>query len=445
VDQERLRAAAVQLGLFLRELLDEASIQVHSVDSRAKSLLSYQAKAEKLDEHGAPKYDRPEAEIKDTVAARVIVYTNMARERIQSQIRDACVVHRETNPGDIKHNGYDSQHFHITGVRAAPARLRGKTDLVWYLATRPGLEVQVRTVAGHAWAEYEHDVRYKPSGYRDLSPAERAHVDQLFSEAGGLRKYLDRTFDEIEAVLRPPGANESVVQQPEADLPESGADEFTDDSLRAYLAGRYPEAEEPDSDDVIQMLTSLVDAGLKTPDALEAALSTIDPLHVQSLMDYQVTPTSVRRLEDELLAALGSDYIRATVGDADSRRAWLLQARYSRVRGKILIYNVRGLPGVPESVPMSSARTFREIVRVVAEQSGVEGAQLAGAVSLANDLDVSARARQLKTPAGRLWVHSNLSRALAEQYIAALLEKLPNRGITVYRAGEEILRTPDGC
>jgi ppGpp synthetase/RelA/SpoT-type nucleotidyltranferase len=40
--------------------------------------------------------------------------------------------------------------------------------LAEYLGKYQGLEIQVHSVAGHAWAEYEHDIRYKSGGYREL-------------------------------------------------------------------------------------------------------------------------------------------------------------------------------------------------------------------------------------------------------------------------------------
>ena len=53
--------------------------------------------------------------------------------------------------------------------------------------------IQVRTVLQHAWAEFEHDIRYKGS-----IPAEHApDLDRRFTLAAGLLELADREFTAI--------------------------------------------------------------------------------------------------------------------------------------------------------------------------------------------------------------------------------------------------------
>jgi hypothetical protein len=47
------------------------------------------------------------------VAARVIVYTIRARNDLADLIVSRCAFRERQNPGDIKHNGYDSEHIVI--------------------------------------------------------------------------------------------------------------------------------------------------------------------------------------------------------------------------------------------------------------------------------------------------------------------------------------------
>ena len=54
------------------------------------------------------------------------------------------------------------------------------------------IEVQLRTVLQHAWAEFEHDVRYKNPGY-ELTP----EVHRAFTLAAGLIEVADQQFDMI--------------------------------------------------------------------------------------------------------------------------------------------------------------------------------------------------------------------------------------------------------
>src|SRR5699024_9109023 len=57
-------------------------------------------------------------------------------------------------------------------------------DLADYVGMR--FEVQVRTVLQHAWAEFEHEIRYKQG------PGAQTHqVDRLFTLAAGLIELAD--------------------------------------------------------------------------------------------------------------------------------------------------------------------------------------------------------------------------------------------------------------
>ena len=57
-------------------------------------------------------------------------------------------------------------------------------------------EVQVRTVLQHAWAEFEHDIRYKsPDGVID------PRIDRAFALAAGLIELADQQFDQVAAIL----------------------------------------------------------------------------------------------------------------------------------------------------------------------------------------------------------------------------------------------------
>src|SRR5699024_4486610 len=65
-------------------------------------------------------------------------------------------------------------------------------------------EIQIRTVASHAWAEFEHSRRYKGVGYRKVSEHDRETIDQLFGAAADARSALDETFTAIDRVLANP-------------------------------------------------------------------------------------------------------------------------------------------------------------------------------------------------------------------------------------------------
>ena len=116
-DQGFLSEAAAETKRFLEELALDASIDVHLVESRAKTLASYTDKSQKKKEDGTAKYTDPATQIHDCVAARVIVYTLRARNDLADLIVARCDWRERQNPGQVKHNGYDSEHIVISGIK----------------------------------------------------------------------------------------------------------------------------------------------------------------------------------------------------------------------------------------------------------------------------------------------------------------------------------------
>jgi ppGpp synthetase/RelA/SpoT-type nucleotidyltranferase len=53
--------------------------------------------------------------------------------------------------------------------------------------------VQIRTVLQHAWAEFEHDIRYKGTIPDEHAP----DLDRRFTLAAGLLELADREFSTI--------------------------------------------------------------------------------------------------------------------------------------------------------------------------------------------------------------------------------------------------------
>ena len=63
--------------------------------------------------------------------------------------------------------------------------------------TQPA-SVQVRTVLQHAWAEFEHEIRYKGT----IPEQDAPELDRRFTLAAGLLELADREFTEIRDRLR---------------------------------------------------------------------------------------------------------------------------------------------------------------------------------------------------------------------------------------------------
>ena len=443
-DQKDLSDAAREIRRYLQELAERASIRIHTIESRAKSLASYQEKSQKLGSDGKLKYSNPALQIHDCVAARVIVFTMLARNDLADLIGSHADVIERQNPGDVKHNGYDSEHLVIAGLNKRDERERYPA-LARYLDKYRGLEIQIRSVAGHAWAEYEHDIRYKSGAYQELSPDRRRQVDQWFVEAGGMRHFMDELFGKIEAHLieidAEPGTQQNVVELPETELPAQLDDEvgeevdtriLDDESIREVIAARFPEQEIGEREETERLVSHLRRLRVSSVGGLEAALANVEEGLVARLMDYPGETSGARRLDDELLATFQDRYVET---GADEERRQFLRLRLRRVRGKFAIYSIESDGAA--SRPMTAASAVREVARIIASAEDREAAAIDQAVSLRkSDLLPSTKPQIVRTVHGPIYVSSNLTRAEAEAIMGELVRRTTASKISVYRAGD---------
>lgn len=100
-----------------------------------------------------------------------------------------------------------------------------------------------------------------------------------------------------------------------------------EESLRQLLNKTYPRDKRPTKEGFLAFGLELVQAcGLTTMGELAAILKQVDSERVQELMAYDISVTQVRRLDDDLLAFFGEDYlaIAGVVGtDAAPAAAWM--------------------------------------------------------------------------------------------------------------------------
>lgn len=435
---DSLQRASDEMRGYLNALATEASIPFHSIETRPKSIASYAAKTARTRPDGATKYANPVAEIDDCVAARVIVFTTRARQDFVELLDKRCDVREHKNPGADKHNGYDSDHLVVTSLRDTVLATR-YPDLVNYFRQRPGLEVQIRTVAGHAWAEYEHSIRYKSAAYRNLGENDRGRVDQWFIEAGGLRRYLDQVFNEVDEFLLPTDVSseqsKSIEESDAEILTEDDGRELNADALIDLLKERYPGSEPGSSETIDEILQHLYVLDINTISGLEDMLARNDGNDVAGLMGYPTSVSGSRRLDDELLAALTHQYVEATSDDA---RKQLLRLRLRRVDGKFAIY-VMEVDGRDQTAPITGARAVRELTRLVSAREGTEAVVMEGAIALSrDDLLKSTHPRVVKVAETPIYVATNLSRDSAESMMKELVSRLRNGSVRVLRAGDQI-------
>ncbi|WP_028643794.1 DUF429 domain-containing protein [Nocardioides sp. URHA0020] len=292
---------AQEYAALVTEILDEAGINYLTVTGRAKSVDSFAAKAGRVAE-GQPVYGDPLRDIADQIGIRVITYVRSDVAAVAEVLGSQLTVLDDRDLGQETASegrfGYASRHLQVARTGA------------------PNAQVQVRTVLQHAWAEFEHDIRYKGT-----VPEEHARdFDRRFTLAAGLLELADQEFTTIRDRLR-----SGSVTEPEID-----ADGITPRELAAYLAGQYPDAEWSRTDHYAWIAGLLPDLGITTLAGLGDVLADVDPEQVTARMDYRYPPGAVRRLDDALLAAFGERYVELP---GNAHREALLGARLERMRG----------------------------------------------------------------------------------------------------------------
>ncbi|KGN32470.1 GTP pyrophosphokinase [Knoellia sinensis KCTC 19936] len=313
--QPELRQVADEFVAMVTVLLDEAGINYVSVTGRAKSIASFAGKAGRTVD-GEPVYVDPFSEITDTVGVRVVTYLQGDVAAVADLLAHEFSVLDDRDLGQETASegrwGYASRHLLVTlddeGVDPAYVHLRGRSA-----------SVQVRTILQHAWAEFEHDVRYKGS----VPAADLPDLDRRFTLAAGLLELADREFTAIRDRLLS-GVGAPGLESGDDDPRLSGTD------LAAFLSSQFQEAGWSRTDHYTWIAGLLLELGITSLDELGGLLGTIDVDGINERMGYKYPAGAVRRLDDALLAVFGPRYIRL---HGNAHRVESLTARLEKVRG----------------------------------------------------------------------------------------------------------------
>ncbi|MGI8901181.1 MAG: DUF429 domain-containing protein, partial [Nocardioides sp.] len=198
--QPLLRVATEGFVALVTTLLDDAGINYLSVTWRTKSVASFAAKADRS-LGGTPLFSDPLAEITDQIGLRVITYLHSDVAAVADLLGDQLTVLDDRDMGQETASegrfGYASRHLLV-----APdaARMAASYDSL----RERRAQVQVRTVLQHAWAEFEHAIRYKGTIPEEHVP----DLDRRFTLAAGLLELADREFtmirDRLQATVTDP-------------------------------------------------------------------------------------------------------------------------------------------------------------------------------------------------------------------------------------------------
>ena len=312
--QPLLREATDAFVALVTTLLDDAGINYLSVTGRTKSVASFAAKADRnLD--GTPLYPDPLEGITDQIGLRVITYLHSDVTAVADLLGDQLSVLDDRDMGQETASegrfGYASRHLLVApgAARTAPAydSLRGRRA-----------QVQVRTVLQHAWAEFEHAIRYKGTIPEEHVP----DLDRRFTLAAGLLELADREFTMIRDRLQA-----TVTDQlPETDVSDP---RISAQDLATFLANQYADAGWSRTDHYAWVSGLLLELGITSLDELGGLLTSVDSSAINSRMGYRYPAGAVRRLDDALLAIFGTRYVDL---HGNAHRVPLLRTRLERLR-----------------------------------------------------------------------------------------------------------------
>lgn len=291
------------LGL-VTGLLDEAGINYLSITARTKSVESFAAKTDRRTPDGRALFSEPLVEITDLIGLRVITYLREDVDTVANLLSEEMRLLDDRDMGQETARegrwGYASRHL-LVGVEGV----------------QQPASIQVRTVLQHAWAEFEHEIRYKGS----IPAAHAPDLNRRFTLAAGLLELADREFSAVRDRLR--------SSTPDTSAPTSDP-RIPTPVLATYLGNRFPDAGWSRTDHYAWIAGLLLDLGIDSIDEVDDVLESIDTDAVNVAMDYRYPAGAVRRLDDALLAVYRNRYIELA---GNAHRTSLLDNRLQRLTG----------------------------------------------------------------------------------------------------------------
>jgi ppGpp synthetase/RelA/SpoT-type nucleotidyltranferase len=219
------RDLAHAVSRILEECINARDIKIQTIQYRAKSPKSFSEKASIPSDGNPnlPRYPDPMGEITDLAGVRVITYFPDTLAEIDTLLQQEFAVAEQSDKGALlvaeEKFGYQSVHYLI--------KLKSdRANLSEYKRYDGALvEVQVRTVLQHAWAEIEHDIQYKSA--RSI-PRE---IRRRFMALAGMLEIADREFQAIGH------ANTQLEKQAEESVEkgDTAGIEITPNSLKLFL------------------------------------------------------------------------------------------------------------------------------------------------------------------------------------------------------------------
>lgn len=311
VRREYEELAGIVEGLLIAAL-SERGIRLHSVESRAKTIESFGEKASRPSKDNSEKlyYEHPLEGIEDQAGCRVITFflkdVPTVGEVIASEFEILSSADRSTflREGGAR-LGYESMHY-VVKLKASRTVL---TEYARYAGLK--VEVQVRTILQHAWAEIEHDMNYKTA---DALPSE---IARRFLALAGMVEISDREFQAIADAyenLRADAVDKITKRQ-------YGGVEMTPETLKFYLDATYGADKRVSQYSYGWVTRNLKRMGFQSIGQLDECIAGYDAIKLSRAL-YRNKQGQLNRLEYAVAAGMGPNFLRLhpwAERDADGR------------------------------------------------------------------------------------------------------------------------------
>ena len=304
-------------GAVLSRLADDG-LNYHHIQHRVKDLESLGRKLDRRSGDGTPRYANGLADIDDLIGVRIILFLESdipaAMEALSGTFEELEHVDKSAEQKTRGDFGYSGQHLVLqVPVDDPPAGCEEHGG--------QRFEVQFRTILQHAWAEFEHEIRYKGTG--PVPP----EVNRAFTLASGLIELADREFDTINHVV----ALQRARGQARVAGVQSG-DELSAAALRELLEQELPENPRSRAEQYDWLVQALEANGVYSLAEATKLLRTADWPLLATKLRYRFPPGHVRAADDYLLEQWGRAHIQRTAHlSEDGTRRGKLEYRLRRL------------------------------------------------------------------------------------------------------------------
>lgn len=234
------KAVDTEVRYIVEEIFRDSIIKIHSITSRVKKIESFIDKAKRKG------IKEPFKEIKDIVGIRIICLFLTDIPKIRDKIRENFDVLEEDNKmenSELSSFGYFSVHFvAVLKKEYSGPRYNKIKDIPF--------EIQVRTIAMHAWASISHYLSYKTE--QDIPE----DLKKDFYALSGLFYVADSHFQIFY------NARELKREGIEKDQ-NIFEEDLNLDTLTVYLKEVFPDREQCDSDTLSEVIKELNLIGIK--------------------------------------------------------------------------------------------------------------------------------------------------------------------------------------